>query len=156
MQGDGKLSQQGGSPVEVTCPVCCHLWVVPSCAALSAMLAMQAPPKALPDAAADTAPGTSQQQPQPPQDGSTAKAGATSAPATAASSAAAAAKPVVVLLDVNLEAPVLVLPLDSSSDDNIEVDLGTLALNNLVVWEMRSEDKDRQKLLVDDMQVGWL
>lgn len=140
----------------VTCLVCCHLWFVPSCAALSAMLAMQAPPKELPGAAADTAPTTSQQQPQPPQDSGTAKAGAASAPTTAATSAAAAAKPVVVLLDVNLEAPVLVLPLDSGSDDNIEVDLGTLELNNLVVWEMRYEDKDRQKLLVDDMQVGWL
>lgn len=60
----------------------------------------------------------------------------------------------VVLLDVNLEAPVLLMPLNSGSDDLMEVDLGTLQLQNLVVWEMRSEDKDRQKLLVDQMQVG--
>lgn len=47
----------------------------------------------------------------------------------------------------------LVMPLSSESDDRMEVDLGTLQLSNLVVWEMRSEDKDRQKLLVDEMQV---
>jgi hypothetical protein len=61
---------------------------------------------------------------------------------------------VVVLLDVVLEAPVLLMPLSSGSDDLLEVDLGTLQLKNLVVWEMRSEDNDRQKLLVDEMQVN--
>lgn len=67
--------------------------------------------------------------------------------------AAEAAKPLVVLLDVHLDAPVLLLPLNSTSQDHLEVDLGTMELTNRVVWEMRAEDRDRQKLLMDDMQV---
>lgn len=123
------------------------------------MLAMQAQPKPLPEAAGSTEPATAAQQPQVQPSVAPAAAAPPAQPAVAAAAAAAsqaappAAKPVVVLLDVVLEAPVLLMPLDSGSDDLIEVDLGTLQLQNLVVWEMRSEDKDRQKLLVDDMQV---
>jgi hypothetical protein len=58
----------------------------------------------------------------------------------------------VLLLDVHLDAPVLLLPLKSSSEDRIEVDLGTLQLSNRVLWEMRTE-QDSQKLLVDELQV---
>ena len=58
----------------------------------------------------------------------------------------------VLLLDVNLDAPVLLLPLDSSSEDRIEVDLGTLQLSNRIMWEMRTE-QDSQKLLMDELQV---
>jgi vacuolar protein sorting-associated protein 13A/C len=58
----------------------------------------------------------------------------------------------VVLLDVHLDVPVLLLPLDSASDDRLEVDLGTLQLSNRVLWEMRTE-QDSQKLLVDELQV---
>lgn len=57
----------------------------------------------------------------------------------------------VLLLDVELDAPVLLMPLTSSSDDHIEVDLGTLQLSNRVVWEMHTDDK--QKLLMDEMEV---
>lgn len=126
-----------------------------------AMLAMQAQPKPLPQAAASSGhePGAATTE-QPPVQPSVAPAATTPAEPAAAAAAAsspaapAAAKPVVVLLDVALEAPVLLMPLSSGSDDLLEVDLGTLQLRNLVVWEMRSEDKDRQKLLVDEMQVG--
>jgi hypothetical protein len=141
------------------------------------MLAMQAPPKPLPEAAsaADAAAATAQQQQllatqaDGTSTGASAGASPTATPAstsgTAATAAAAtaqlaastpapaAAKPLVLLLDVNLEAPVLLMPLNSTSDDLIELDLGELQLSNLVVWEMRCEDKDRQKLLVDEMQV---
>lgn len=155
------------------------LFLTVACAALppalsfvcTAMFAMQAPPKLMPAEAATTS-AEAPQQPtvQPsvaqaaakPADTATAATaaagtaeGGTAASAAAASAAApAAAKPVVVLLDVNLEAPVLLMPLSSGSDDLMEVDLGTLQLKNLVVWEMRAEDSDRQKLLVDEMQVG--
>lgn len=71
----------------------------------------------------------------------------------ASTTAAAAAKPLVLLLDVHLDAPVLLLPLNSASEDRLEVDLGTLTLANRVLWEMRTE-QDSQKLLVDEMQVG--
>jgi hypothetical protein len=151
--------------------LCLLPWCV--CRAVpAAMLAMQALPKLLtgevtPAAATDT---PQQQQSAQPSVAQAARApadtaAASSAPAAAAAAAAsaaaapaaaaaAAAKPVVVLLDVVLEAPVLLMPLSSGSDDLMEVDLGTLQLQNLVVWEMASEDKDRQKLLVDQMQVG--
>lgn len=133
---------------------------------------MQAAPKPLPDSAAADADDATQQQTQQLASSSTvqpsvaqlpaaataqqpaaASSPAAAAPTTTATTTPATAKPVVVLLDVNLEAPVLLLPLTSGSDDLLEVDLGTLQLKNLVVWEMRSEDKDRQKLLVDEMQV---
>eukprot|EP00878_Enallax_costatus_P018255 GHUV01019211.1.p1 GENE.GHUV01019211.1~~GHUV01019211.1.p1 ORF type:complete len:760 (+),score=304.75 GHUV01019211.1:378-2657(+) len=104
---------------------------------LAAMLAMQAKPKQhLPQ---PESPQQHQQQ-QPQQ----------AAPADSASTAAAA-KPLVLLLDVQLDAPVLLMPLTSSSDDHIEVDLGTLQLTNRVVWEMHTDDK--QKLLMDEMEV---
>jgi hypothetical protein len=137
------------------------------------MMAMQAPPKPLPEAASAaaasaTAAATQQQAlplaaSQPGSSSTDAAAGPTStssaAPAAASTqlaaspAAPAAAKPLVLLLDVNLEAPVLLMPLNSASDDLMELDLGELQLSNLVVWEMRCEGKDRQKLLVDEMQV---
>jgi hypothetical protein len=82
--------------------------------------------------------------------------GAAAAAAAAAVAAAGASpdKPLVLLLDVHLDAPVLVVPRSSASEDHLELDLGTLELSNRVVWEMRAEERDRQKLLVDDMQVG--
>ena len=78
------------------------------------MLAMQAQPKPLPEATTSTEPTTPAQQPQVQP--SVAQAAAAppieAAAATAAASSAAppAAKPVVVLLDVVLEAPVLLMP----------------------------------------------
>lgn len=69
------------------------------------------------------------------------------------STAAAEAKPLILLLDVHLDAPVLLMPLNSYSDDHLEVDLGTLQLSNTVVWQMTT-GQDRQKLLMDEMQVG--
>jgi hypothetical protein len=124
------------------------------------MLAMQAQPKVLDDASAATAmdPNAPQQQRVQPSVAQApgAAANAAGSPVGTAGTAATppAAKPVVVLLDVHLEAPVLLMPLSSGSDDLMELDLGELQLKNLVVWEMRSEDKDRQKLLVDEMQVS--
>lgn len=101
----------------------------------AAMLAMQAKPKEqLPQ------PGPSQQQ-QPPEQQQQADS----------TSTAAADKPLVLLLDVQLDAPVLLMPLTSISDDHIEIDLGTLQLTNRVVWEMHTDVK--QKLLMDEMEV---
>jgi hypothetical protein len=140
----------------------------------AAMLAMQAKPKDLPgqqgDAASLPAPApvpqrqlSGHRQTSVAGGSSTAAAAAAAVAAAtaaagaappAAAPAAAADKPLVLLLDVHLDAPVLVMPRDSSSQDHLEVDLGTLELSNRVVWEMRAEDRDRQKLLVDEMQVG--
>lgn len=152
----------GASEFSTPCINTNFLWRCNPCCA--AMLAMQAQPKQLPEAppasSSDPAAASTQQpQVQPsvaPAASKPAEPQATAAAAVAISSPAApaAAKPVVVLLDVVLEAPVLLMPLSSDSDDLLEVDLGTLQLKNLVVWEMRSEDKDRQKLLVDEMQVN--
>jgi hypothetical protein len=133
------------------------------------MLAMQAKPieAAQPGAeqdAADAQPTQQQQQQlsparqtsQPAAAVVAAAARATGQPVAAAGAAGAlAAKPLVLLLDVHLDAPVLLLPLSSASEDRIEVDLGTLQLSNRVLWEMRTE-QDSQKLLVDDMQVRQL
>jgi hypothetical protein len=128
------------------------------------MLAMQAKPveAAQPDADArdaqsDPQPqqqlGPHRQSSQPAAAVAAAAARAAGQPAAGGSaSGAAAAKPLVLLLDVHLDAPVLLLPLDSASDDRIEVDLGTLQLSNRVLWEMRTE-QDSQKLLVDELQV---
>lgn len=101
---------------------------------------MQAKPKQQLDNHEQPQP-TQQQQPQQQA----------SQQASAAAVSQASDKPLVLLLDVALDAPVLVLPLVSRSDDHLEVDLGTLQLSNRVVWEMRTEDK--QKLLVDEMEV---
>jgi hypothetical protein len=129
------------------------------------MLAMQAKPVDAAQLDAGTADAQSDQQPQhqlEPHRQSSQPAAAVAAAAAHAmgqpaaggsTSGAAAAKPLVLLLDVHLDAPVLLLPLDSASDDRIEVDLGTLQLSNRVLWEMRTE-QDSQKLLVDELQVG--
>jgi hypothetical protein len=129
------------------------------------MLAMQAKPVDAAQLDAGTADAQSDQQPQQqlePHRQSSQPAAAVAAAAAHAmgqpaaggsTSGAAAAKPLVLLLDVHLDAPVLLLPLDSASDDRIEVDLGTLQLSNSVLWEMRTE-QDSQKLLVDELQVG--
>jgi hypothetical protein len=65
-----------------------------------------------------------------------------------------AANPLVLLLDVVLEAPVIVMPLASSSQDHMEVDLGTLEVSNRVMWEVKGQGAGRQRLLLDQLQVG--
>lgn len=154
----GASTHLGASEFSTPCINTNFLWRCNPCCA--AMLAMQAQPKQLPEAppASSSDPAAASTQ-QPQVQPSVAPAASTPAEpqatvAVSSPAAPAAAKPVVVLLDVVLEAPVLLMPLSSGSDDLLEVDLGTLQLKNLVVWEMRSEDKDRQKLLVDEMQVN--
>lgn len=123
--------------------------MLPLCSACAAaMFAMQAKPKIAQQQQqleGETATGAeaTQQQQQTPQQQAAATAQTTSA----------ADKPLIVLLDVHLDAPVLLMPLNSNSEDHIEVDLGTLQLANRVVWELRTE-QDRQKLLLDELQVG--
>ena len=60
------------------------------------------------------------------------------------------------LLDVFLDAPIVVLPLNSGSPDHMEVDLGTLLVNNRIVWEARGGAAGggaARKVLLDDMRV---
>jgi vacuolar protein sorting-associated protein 13A/C len=78
----------------------------------------------------------------------------------------------ILILDVVLDAPVIVMPLNSSSVDQLEVDLGTLEVRNRMMWEWRqgsssssglSEGSSRsdgegrpqqqQRLLLDDLHV---
>lgn len=66
-----------------------------------------------------------------------------------------AANPLILLLDVVLEAPVIVMPLASGSQDHMEVDLGTLEVSNRVMWEVKGQGAARQRLLLDQLQVRW-
>lgn len=90
-----------------------------------------------------------------------AAAGAPGAPAPprppAGAGAAPEARPMQLLLDVSLDAPILVLPLNSGSPDHMEIDLGTLLVNNKIVWELRggvAGGEEQQKVLMDDMRVS--
>lgn len=47
--------------------------------------------------------------------------------------AQAAAAPFLILLDISMEAPVIILPRNSDSSDSLEVDLGKLTLANRVL-----------------------
>jgi len=123
------------------------------------MLAMQAQPilQDVDTAAAHLQPPSPAQLPSSPAAATAATATAGNGPPATASPVAAAAaadaKPLILLLDVHLDAPVLLMPLNSSSEDHLEVDLGTLQLSNNVVWQMTT-GPDRQKLLMDEMQVS--
>jgi hypothetical protein len=89
--------------------------------------------------------------PRQPEHAQVQQAGSAATAATAA-----AAKPLVVLLDVQLDAPVLVLPQHSGSEEHVEVDLGTLTLSNRVAWEVQQDNSSMQRVLTDELQVmGW-
>ncbi len=66
-----------------------------------------------------------------------------------------APRPLLVLLDVSLDAPVINLPLNSHTPgDCMEVDLGMLTVRNSVLWQMRAEaGAARQRVLLDDMAI---
>jgi hypothetical protein len=92
----------------------------------------------------------------------------------AAAGAGPEQQPMQLLLDVSLDAPIVVLPVNSHSPDHLEIDLGTLLVKNRIVWERRgtlgavsgtaapaaasalAEGGVRhQKVLMDDMTVRW-
>jgi hypothetical protein len=85
-------------------------------------------------------------------------------------------RPFQLLLDVSLDAPIVVLPLNSHSPDHLEIDLGTLLVHNRIGWEQRGilggvecaaaapkaaaaaagkeAEARQQRVLMDDMTVG--
>ena len=60
-----------------------------------------------------------------------------------------AGQPLVLQLDVDMEAPVITMPRSSNSGDAIKLDLGSLHLANTVAWvaSATSQDKNVSTLL---------
>jgi len=55
----------------------------------------------------------------------------------------------VLLLDVDMHAPVITMPLSSFSEDSIQLDLGHLTLSNSIAWEEHSG----HRMLLDSMSI---
>ena len=110
-------------------------------------------------------------EPPAPADGDRVPIPTAGAGAEGSRSPAAAVKPIILMLDVVLDAPVIVMPLNSSSEDQLEVDLGTLEVRNRMMWEWRpysssgmgegssrsegggKPQQQQQRLLLDDLHV---
>jgi hypothetical protein len=97
-----------------------------------------------PKRAAGAAPGADDAGAAPPPAGKKdAKAAKKAAKKTAAATGGGGGggapehQPMQLLLDVSLDAPIVVLPLNSHSPDHLEIDLGTLLVKNRIVWERR-------------------
>lgn len=63
-------------------------------------------------------------------------------------------QPMHLLLDVQLDAPVITMPKTSSSPDYMEVDLGRLDIRNTIAYEEGSAAAPGHGTLLDNLQVG--
>ena len=50
----------------------------------------------------------------------------------------------VLVLDINMDAPVITMPRNSDSSDSLQLDLGSLHLSNTVSWRGGSSGDDPQ------------
>eukprot|EP00884_Botryococcus_braunii_P010315 jgi/Botrbrau1/19285/Bobra.0073s0028.1 len=77
-------------------------------------------------------------------------------PPTSRKPAQAPAMPFLILLDIKMEAPVIILPRNSDSSDSLEVDLGKLILSNRVLCLGPGLPTTPKAVLQDDMVIQLL
>ncbi|KAK9815130.1 hypothetical protein WJX73_008307 [Symbiochloris irregularis] len=61
--------------------------------------------------------------------------------------------PFVLLMDLHMDAPIITMPRQSDSSDNVKVDLGSIHLGNQVVWHTGESPTDPEAVLLEQDQI---